>query len=248
MPSTHCFVPIVPLEPLLLPELPDELLELVDPLEPEELPELVEPDELLELVEPLDPDELDEPPPQNVGFARLQAFSFVAQAPSTQAAARYDSPSPQLQHEGLQSAYVEHAKPDGNEPLSFCGLEGHEPLVCSACEEMFELSEGSVPSTLPPSPANPFPTPVLLPLHAASMTAVARPEQAMMERSACMMFSLESASAPSQGAYQRVTARVMRAHSALFAADRRRVPAREGARTGRRNGAWRKRMPARRAE
>lgn len=83
MPSTQTF-PLDPLDPELL----DELLELLEP-----------PEELLLLDELLEPSS-----PQNALRDRAHATSEPAQTPSTQAAARYDPPLAQLQHDGLQSA------------------------------------------------------------------------------------------------------------------------------------------------
>jgi hypothetical protein len=156
-------VPATQVLPLVLPLLlPPELLP------PELLPPELDPPLLLppELDPPeLEPPELDVDSPQkNDLFALPHATSPSAQAPSMHAAARYESPLSQPQHVGLQSAYVEHDAPLDFVPFNFCGLDGHPPFTCSACDETFveddddpdedddeEEPEGFVPSVLPPT-------------------------------------------------------------------------------------------------
>lgn len=159
----------MPPPPLLLPDEDDDEDDDDEdvPLDPELLLEL----ELLES-------------PQNDVLARPHAKSEPLHAPSTHAAARYELDVPQLQHVGLQSAYVEQLAPALLVPLSFSGFEGHAPFVCSALDDtlllLFELplDEELLLAPFGSVGFDPVPTESVPPLHAetrSSMPPVKKP-------------------------------------------------------------------------
>jgi hypothetical protein len=150
--------PLLPDDPLL-PLLPDDPLLPLDPLLPG-----------------------DPPLPQNALRERPHATSELPHAPSTQAAARNELPLPQLQHEGLQSAYVEQVEPVLPVPRSRDGCVGQLPFTCSAFDEtLLEPLEPLGSVGLEPV----IGTPVVPAVHATRRRAAMLDEPTTKRRSPC---------------------------------------------------------------